>query len=280
MILSFHPCFSGDKNIICAGRLPGADDLSAIKAADAVILPQGCSQRLYEMARDHCDHVFPDYDARFQYPGKTGQIRLFRKMNLLHPKTCLYRSTGDASGKTTAIADFDLPWVFKFPWGGEGESVFLIESEAQFEKMLDRAAQYEKSGQTGFLIQEYIPTHRSLRIVRINETIRSYWRVMEDNETFGTSLAAGAVVDTEKDPKLQQTAIDRLESFCEKTGINLAGFDVLYADDAEKKAPFFIEINYFFGRTGLGGSENFYRLLETEIKQWLDKNGHIKGKGN
>ena len=200
-------------------------------------------------------------------------------MNLLHPKTCLYRSTGDASGKTTAIADFDLPWVFKFPWGGEGESVFLIESEAQFEKMLDRAAQYEKSGQTGFLIQEYIPTHRSLRIVRINETIRSYWRVMEDNETFGTSLAAGAVIDTEKDPQLQQTAIDRLEPFCEKTGINLAGFDVLYADDAEKKGPFFIEINYFFGRTGLGGSENFYRLLETEIKQWLDKNVRLKGKG-
>jgi ribosomal protein S6--L-glutamate ligase len=273
MILSFHPCFIGDRNIICAGRSPGTEELSAIKAADAVILPQGCRQSLYEMARDHCGHVFPGYDARFQYPGKIEQIRLFRKMNLSHPKTCLYGSADDAVGKTATPADFDLPWVFKFPWGGEGESVFLIESKAQFEKMLDRAVQYEKSGQTGFLIQEYIPTHRSLRIVRIGETVRSYWRVMDGSEAFGSSLAAGASVETEMDPKLQQTAIDRLDPFCKKTGIDLAGFDVLYADDFGKKEPLFIEINYFFGRTGLGGSENFYRLLETEIKQWLDKNG-------
>ena len=33
MILSFHPLFEADKNIICAGRAPGAEDLAAIKAA-------------------------------------------------------------------------------------------------------------------------------------------------------------------------------------------------------------------------------------------------------
>ena len=46
MIVSFHPLFEADKNIICAGREPGADDLAAIKAAEAVILPQGCRQSL------------------------------------------------------------------------------------------------------------------------------------------------------------------------------------------------------------------------------------------
>ena len=38
MIVSFHPLFEADKNIISAGREPDADDLAAIKAADAVIL--------------------------------------------------------------------------------------------------------------------------------------------------------------------------------------------------------------------------------------------------
>ena len=66
MIVSFHPLFEADKNILCAGREPDADDLKAIKAAKAVILPQGCRQSLYEMARDNCQHVFPDYAARFK----------------------------------------------------------------------------------------------------------------------------------------------------------------------------------------------------------------------
>lgn len=276
MILSFHPCFSGNKNIVCAGRLPDAEDLSAIKAADAVILSQGCRRQLYEMAREHCDHVFPNYDARFRNPGKMGQIRLFQEMNLSHPKTRLYESVRDAFPdfeEIPASMDFNLPWVFKLSWGGEGDTVFLIESKSEFEKMVNRAEQYETSGMKGFLVQEYIPTHRSLRIVRIGETILSYWRVMDDPDSFGTSLAAGAKVDTETDPELQQAAIALLEPFCQKTGINLAGFDVLFSDESKIKTPLFIEINYYFGRSGLGGSDNFYRLLEIEIRRWLHKHG-------
>ena len=66
MILSFHPCFDADRNIICAGRDPDEKDLAAIRAADAVILPQGCREALYLLVRQNCPHVFPDYDARFQ----------------------------------------------------------------------------------------------------------------------------------------------------------------------------------------------------------------------
>ena len=72
MILSFHPCYEADSNILCAGRDPDEKDLAAIRAADAVILPQGCREALYLLARQNCSYVFPDYDARFQYPGKTG----------------------------------------------------------------------------------------------------------------------------------------------------------------------------------------------------------------
>ena len=60
MIVSFHPLFEADRNIICAGR----EDPAAIRAADAVILSQGCYRALYEMAWENCPHVFPNYDAR------------------------------------------------------------------------------------------------------------------------------------------------------------------------------------------------------------------------
>ena len=92
MIVSFHPLFEADKNIICAGRDPDADDLVAIKKASAVILSQGCRQSLYEMARDNCSHVFPNYDTRFNYPGKIGQTRLFQKYSTAHPHTEIYPS--------------------------------------------------------------------------------------------------------------------------------------------------------------------------------------------
>ena len=281
MILSFHPCFTGDKNIICAGRAPGSEELSAIKAADAVILSQGCSQALYEMARAHCSNVFPNYDARFQYPGKIGQIRLFQKINLPHPCTRIYLSTGEvlnSSGEIVMPPVFDFPFVFKYPWGGEGETVFLIRSKPEFGKILNQAADYEQAGHKGFLIQEYISTIRSLRIVQINETICSYWRVMDSGNHFGTSVAGGARIDADADPDLQKQAVCCLKNFCENTGINLAGFDILFSDETETKQPFFIEINYFFGRKGLGGSEKFYELLETEIKKWLNRFGLSVGR--
>ena len=87
MILSFHPCYEADTNILCAGRDPDKADLSAIRAADAVILPQGCREALYRMARNNCPHVFPNYDARFSHDGKLEQIRLFREHECAHPDT-------------------------------------------------------------------------------------------------------------------------------------------------------------------------------------------------
>jgi len=32
----------------------------------------------------------------------------------------------------------------------------------------------------------------------------------------------------------------------------------------------FLEINYFFGRKGLGGSEAYYKLLQQEIDRWIN----------
>ena len=169
MIVSFHPMFEADKNIICAGRDPGADDLAAIKSAEAVVLPQGCRQSLYEMARDNCRHVFPDYEIRFDYPGKTGQMRLFQKNGTAHPHAETYASLADFrrqyGGDSKDIA-FDLPCVFKFDWGGEGETVFLINSNEYLNTILQKAADFERSGQKGFLLQEYIPTDgKTLRVV-------------------------------------------------------------------------------------------------------------------
>ena len=58
------------------------------------------------------------------------------------------------------------------------------------------------------------------------------------------------------------------EDFCSKTGINLAAFDVLFDRSQPEPEPLLSEINFLFGRKGLGGSPRFYELLNQAVQQW------------
>ena len=276
-ILSFHPLYEGDHNILCAGREPDRTDLAAIKSADAVILPQGCKPALYTMTTDNCRNVFPNYHARFKYPGKIGQSRLFMETGVAHPRTETFANIqtfteryGDMPGK----AGFDFPFVAKFDWGGEGENVSCIQTAEQFQNFQLQAIRYERTGQTGFLLQELVPAQgRVLRVTVIGHHMVSYWRLQEDPEAFYTNISKGARIDTELDPNLQAAGVMTTRYFCQKNRINLAGFDFLFSSDALADGvvePLFLEINYFFGRRGLGGSENYYELLQDAIQKWID----------
>ena len=273
MIVSFHPLFEADKNIICAGRQPNGEDLAAIRAADAVILSQGCYRALYEMARENCSHVFPNYDARFEYPGKINQIKLFRKVKVSHPTSEIFSHVASfqhhyPEGLTKL--GFDFPLVFKMDWGDEGETVYRIDSADNLQEILQKVAEYEKTGQAGFILQEYISSNsRTLRVVILGQRVISYWRIQEKNDGFYSNLSKGAKIDSEAEPGLQQKAVALVKDLCQKTGINLAGFDVIFSSENGDPNPMLLEINYFFGRKGLGGSENYYRILLAEIRNWL-----------
>jgi ribosomal protein S6--L-glutamate ligase len=275
MILSFHPLISADKNILCAGRNPDRNDLEAIKYADAVILPMGCKKILYNLVREHCRYVFPNYDVRFDFPGKLGQTKLFRKMGVNYPETKSFFDLKDFEFQymhSTNILPMNLPFVFKFDWGGEGENVFLIRTSSEFSSILETAQRFERTGQKGFLIQELIPSSlKSLRTVVVGEQLFSYWRMQQCKNQFKASLSSGAVIDYQSDPELIARAESDIKLFLKKTKINLAGFDFLFSPSSP--IPYFIEINYFFGRKGLGGSEKFYMILIKEINQWLKSLG-------
>ena len=281
MILSYHPMIEADENRLCAGRAPDETDAAAMAGADAVILNQGCYESLYRMARKHCARVFPDYDARFDFPGKIGQIRLFRHHGAPHPFTRLYEDLDDY--RTRGPWDRGLPAVFKFDWGGEGETVFRIDTPGDLEACLDRAVAFERSGQRGFLIQDYIPHDgRTLRVVAIHRSRHVYWRIQDDSTRFGTAVSDGARIEKQVDPELRHSALARVERLCDRSGINLAGFDLMVPSSATGPRLLFLEVNYFFGRRGLGGSEAYYTLLEAQVRRWLqEENGGERpgGKG-
>jgi len=270
MILSFHPLIRGDRNILCAGREPGPSDFSAIRNARVVILPQGCPQQLYFMARNNCPNVFPNYDVRFRYPGKIGQIKLFHEMSVPHPPTEIFQSVAEFKRRYGGSEYPNLPIVFKFDWGGEGDTVFLVQSLSEFEQIILHAARCEASGQSGFLLQQYIPAdNRSLRVTVIGDSMLSYWRTREDQRGFYANLSKGAKIDQAADPQLREAAEKLVWQFCRSTGVNLAGLDVIFDEGQDNPPPFLLEINYFFGRVGLGGSTEYYRILKKAIKRWL-----------
>jgi ribosomal protein S6--L-glutamate ligase len=273
MIVSYHPLFEADRNILCAGRQPDAQDLAAIQAAKAIILGQGCYQSLYEMARANCPNVFPNYDAKFKYPGKIGQIKLFRELNTKHPSTEIYSNIASFQkryGQRPESFPPEYPIVFKLDWGGGGDTVYLVNSAEQLQKTLELAAGFEKSGQAGFLLQEYIASdNKTLRVVVIGAHISSYWRIQQNSRAFHTNLDKGAVIDSEAAPGLQQKAVAVVKELCQKSGINLAGIDVIFPAQIDDPDPMLLEINYFFGRRGLGGSEAYYKILHREIQAWL-----------
>ncbi len=275
MILSFHPCYEGDENRLCAGRDPGPEDRAAMERASAVILPQGCRASLYRMATRCCPHVFPDYAVRFAFPGKTGQIRLFRRMGVSHPESEVFsgaKAFFQKYGTRPKGFLFSFPVVFKRDWGGEGEGVFYVEDPDTLKALVMREGQ-RSNHEVPFVIQEYIPAgNRSLRVVVIGDSLYSYWRCQVHPGRFLTNLAADAVIDAESDPRLQRMGREAVRDFCNKTGVNLAGLDLLMHGKGSA-APVFLEINYFFGRKGLGGSLRYYTLLTQAINRWLSELG-------
>lgn len=268
-VLSFHSFIEADVNVCHSGRVLSDHEIDAIKSAEAIILPQGCNRALYDLVGSHCTNFFPNYDAYFDYPGKLGQAALFEKHGVSHPATTTF-SDLKSYRKGGGDEDLSYPFVFKFSWGGEGKNVFLIESDKELLKALKIAQTHEAEGRKGFLFQEYIPTGgRSLRVVVIGSSFFSYWRVAEDSDSFYSNLSKGAAIDCESFPEKQEAAVFVLKGFCRDTCINLAGFDFLFDTGDTYNTPLFLEINYFFRCRGLGGVDNYNRLLVEGVRDWL-----------
>ena len=244
--------------------------IQAIKKARAVILPQTVERELYWLCRRLCPHVFPNYDLRFQGEGKIGDSLAFWAFGTKHPHTLVFPRVetllGDHDSMGHKLPSLPAyPFVLKGAHGGEGRQVWLIENGEELDAVLKTLLQLELHGCSGFVIQEYLPAlERDLRIVVIGSRIFSYWRRAEG---FLHNVARGGEIDAESDKDLQAVGRERVREFCLRSGINLAAFDLVFPTSVRE--PVFLEINYTFGRSGLGGSENFYRLLREAVEQWL-----------
>jgi ribosomal protein S6--L-glutamate ligase len=270
MIASLHPCITKDLNILCAGRSLTDREKNKLAGARAVIVPQGVTAEVYRECRRLVPHIFPYYDLRFPLEGKIGDALLFQCYQRPHPKTlifknhqALFRVYPEAVSLAAHLSGF--PLVLKADRGGEGAFVFLVSSQEELMEKLSLIPPGE-----GFILQEKIDHGgRDLRVVVLFDTFYAYWRVQPDPELFLTNQSQGAQIVHQGDDPLKQRAIAAVQGFCRQTGINLAGFDILFSRNKNPGTPLFLEINYYFGRKGLGGSLRFYDLLQGAVDRWL-----------
>ncbi|MBL7226160.1 MAG: hypothetical protein ISS59_08490 [Desulfobacteraceae bacterium] len=276
MILSFHPCFDTDIQIILGDRLLDLDDLECIKKAEAIILPQASTQDLYKICATSGASLFPSYEARTKYPGKIGQSLMFKDFQFPHPRTLRWHGVEDfeEACPPSDTLPHELPFLIKENMSHEAEGVFLIENKKALKEALDNLALRERSGLKGFVTQEYVPCGGNvLRAVVIGKRVITYWKRPSKPGQEITTISRGAIVDHDWQPDLQERGHASARELAKKTGINLAAIDFVFPIAGEDPEPLFLEINYYFGRRGLGGGENYYSLLYEAVQDWLSEIG-------
>jgi ribosomal protein S6--L-glutamate ligase len=275
MILSFHPCFDADRQVILGDRALRPEYVEWISRSDAIILPQSCSEDLYRRCVRSGAAVFPNYVKRFEFPGKIGQSALFEQMGFPHPETkrwtCVEefrRAQGNAK-----TAPHPFPFLIKEDRSHEGDGIYLIEGRESLRSALQELSRKEKSKQIGFVTQVFVPNHGNVfRTVVIGRYLTTYWKRFSRSAQPIVSLSKGARLDHKWRPDLQQKGKEAAEDFARATGINLAAIDSLFPLGREAE-PLFLEVNYYFGRRGLGGTLVYYRQVHGAIQEWLAEKG-------
>jgi ribosomal protein S6--L-glutamate ligase len=276
MILSFHPCFLGDTLVILGDGTLDSHDLRHIRAAEVIVLPQHCTSELYRACKSSSAQIFPNYDARFKYPGKIGQSLLFKDYKCPHPQTLRWASVKAFKEVYEKEGDWPhrMPFLIKGDQAHEAEGIYTIIDASALERCLEELRHLEGLGLPGFISQELIRAEGNvLRVCIVGSRIITYWKRARAIGQTITTVSRGAEIDGAWKPELQAKGKRETESLVAATGINLAAFDFIFNFRSPDPQPLFLEINYVFGRRGLGGSMRIYELLTEAVQEWLAERG-------
>ena len=259
--VSLHHQIRLDENLPALGPLD-ADAVALISGAAGVLMPKYGSPIRYRQVAAIARSHFPRLAARYAYRGKARQTALFQALAIPHPSTVIYQTPGDAATELkNKPAPIPLPFVLKGDSGGGGSAVFPIRSLDECLERLARLPQNEP-----VLVQEWIENNgRDLRVVVMGRQVISYFRVGGD--TFYNNVSKGARIDYELLPGAQEAGRRLARALAQSLGIDLGAFDIMFP--ARGGAPLVVEINFLFGRKGLGGLKGYERMHRRAIQDWM-----------
>jgi len=262
-IVSFHPLVRGHANFWAFTAL---DDevLGALEGAKAVLWPQVLPVSLYRYVRKRGLPCFPNYDVRLNFPGKDGQLLLFRALGLPHPGSVLVpKIAAFGSHPETRPIELTFPVVLKIPDEHEGQGVYLIEKEEEWPRYLALLKERERTGRFGFILQEFVPSSFDLRVFVIGRKRLPFWR--RKGKDFRGNLVQGGEYVSCPSQELEDKALELVNSLLTRTGIDLAAVDFLVGEEG----VFFNEINFVFAHRALKGlfEEYFFEALKDFLER-------------
>jgi ribosomal protein S6--L-glutamate ligase len=257
--LSMNHLITLEENLPNLAPVDDPEVARMIRSARGVVMPRGATEKRYRKIAALAPNRFPNLDSRYKYPGKTKQAMLFRCLNVRHPKTIVYPSPQSVAEAEVTTLPLDYPFVLKGDVGGGGSAVFPVTSRNDLLNGLTRLP-----AEAPLLLQQWVEHGgMDLRVVVVGAKMVSYFRVGGGN--FYNNACRGGRIRPEIFPELQYSGLAAVAKFCHLSGINLAGFDLMFPDDGP---PVFIEINYNFGRKGLGGTPGFRRVFQEAVGLW------------
>jgi ribosomal protein S6--L-glutamate ligase len=271
VILSFHPRIKGDVNLsLSINALFSEHQADLMADADLTVVPQRIKAHQYRFCRERCKLLFPDYRHRFGFEGKYGNIELFRMFNAPYPRTEAYMSVNAFMERHTreGIPRLGFPFVVKSDTGGGGWGVFLARDKKELQEILKKLADIRRHPTQRFIAQVFVPHGgRDLRVVVIGKSFYTYWRCQPDPQEFRNNVGRGAFIEHDLDSDLIYKGVSCVRAFCERTGIDLAAFDLLFDRSGPDPEPLLSEINFLFGRKGVGGSDSFIAHVKEAVDQ-------------
>lgn len=233
-----------------------------LRGAAGVLVPEYLTPWRYADIIRHARAWFPRLEGRFNSCGKTKQIGLFRRLDVRHPESVLFESPLQL---LSYFANNGSPWgyplVLKGDKGGGGSRVFPVRKSEDLPKLLGRLPEHDP-----VLLQKWVDHGgKDLRVVVYGDHAVSYFRV--GNGAFYNNVCRGGRLDHDGWPELQEKGARAVREFCRRARIDIAGFDLMFPDGGD---PVFVEINFHFGRKGLGGTEGHRKHILRAVRDWRE----------
>lgn len=260
-----------DRHILLVSRRAlGRADRLAVAGAAAVILPQTPRPDVYELVAGLGKPHFPRAGVALSLDGKVGNLRLLTALGLPHPASVAFAEVAAAvaawrAGRPDVLA-LGRPVVVKGAGGGMGQNVFLVNDPDELSAMTPQVQTHSLHGPRGLVLQRFIDGGGAdLRVVLLGLRHEAYWRVAPSGQWRSNLSQGGQTLrDWRSADMAQGVALAR--RLQRAAGLDMAGVDVLIPPGGQ---PLLLEINFYFGRGGLGGTASFLELYLAAVGRWL-----------
>jgi ribosomal protein S6--L-glutamate ligase len=262
--VSFYPQAPMEENLSVFQSLDSPEVRKLLTGAAGVVIPRYILPSRYETIIKLAKHWFPRLKAKHAYAGKTLQIRLFRELNIRHPESLLFENSAELlSYFNVEGAPWEYPLVLKGDLGGGGSGVFPIYCREDVSRHIGKIPSEQP-----ILLQRWVEHGgKDLRVVTYGQDVAvSYFRV--GGGQFYNNVCRGGRMDHDGWPEQQAKGIEASRALCRRAGIDIAGFDLMFPDDGE---PVFVEINFNFGRKGLGGMAGHRKYELEAVMKWRER---------